>query len=130
MARKNLQFINTKKAKGLSKFLSDKILLIKFVYAALFLSLINLIVVALMQKNLPPELPLFYGFTESDQQLTTPLGLLLPGTASFIVIILNSILSILIPNDFLKKTLSVTSLLISLLLLITVLKIIFLVGFF
>lgn len=130
MAKKNLQFINTQKAKGVNKFLSDKIALVKFVYTALFFSLLNIIIVLLMQKNLPPELPLFYGYTESDQQLTTPFGLLIPGAISLTVILINSTLSILIPNDFLKKTLSVTSFLISMLLLITVLKIIFLIGFF
>ena len=129
MARKNKLTINTQKAKGVNKFLADKIAFIKFVYTALIFNLLNVVVVVLMQKNLPPELPLFYGYTQSDQQLSTTFGLFIPGVVSLAITLVNTALSILIPNDFLKKTLSIASFVISLLFLITVLKIIFLVGF-
>ncbi len=129
MTRKKTSFVNTQKTKGFDKFFPDKILFIKFVYLALSFSVINIIIVAVMQKSLPPELPLFYGYTESEQQLSTPFGLLVPGTISLIITLINAVLSVSISSDFLKKALNVTSFLISLLLLITVLKIIFLVSY-
>lgn len=130
MIKRKIKDLNIHGSKNLNSFLRSKIPYINFVYAAFILNLFNLTIVLVMQKNLPPQVPLFYGFTESEQQLTTSLGLIIPGIYSLSLVLLNTILTILIKNDFLKKTLSTASFTISLLSLVTVLKIVFLVGFF
>lgn len=130
MINKNIKTFNKYKVGELKKTLSDKIPLIKFIYAAFILNSFNLIAVLLLQKNLPPQIPLFYGFAQSEQQLTSSFGLLIPGIYSISVVIANAIFSIFLINDFLKKILSITSFTISLLSAITVIKIVGLIGFF
>ncbi len=112
-----------------SKFL-ENIALKKTVYAAISLCLLNILFVIISQNNLPPEVPLFYGFSEGEKQLSQKWGLLIPGAISLIIILFNLILSAMIKNKFLKETLSMTSFVVSFLFLITVFKIVLLVGFF
>ena len=130
MAGKNIKTFIKDKTNDLKSGFRERIGLIKFIYAALILNLINLAAVLLAQKHLPPQVPLFYGFTESEEQLTSPEGLFIPGIFSLVIVFINSFLSLAITNIYLKKIMSVTSFTISLLSLITVIKIILLVGFF
>ncbi len=130
MVNRKTKTFNIHRATNLKNTLSEKIAFINYIYFALALNLLNVIAVLLMKNNLPPQVPLFYGFTESEQQLTTSFGLLIPGVFSFLLTLGNVIFSIFIKNNYLKKILSITSFTISLLSLITVIKIIFLVGFF
>jgi len=58
--------------------LSEKIPFIRFVYSAIILNFLNISAIFILQKNLPPQVPLFYGLSESEQQLTSSLGLLIP----------------------------------------------------
>lgn len=109
---------------------TEKIPFINFVYTAIFINLINIISVLVLQNNLPPQVPLLYGFTESEQQLTTSMGLIIPGAYSLSLVAINLMLSIFLNNDHLKKVLNFTSFTISLLSAITVAKIILLVGYF
>ena len=130
MAGKNKQFINSDNRLSLKKMLSNNIALVKFIYVAIALNIFNMAFVLLMQNNLPPQVPLLYGFAEGEQQLTSPQGLLLPGGFSMTLVLINSALSIIVDNEFLKKTLTITAFTVSFLSLITVTKIIFLVGYF
>jgi len=118
------------KAPNFNKTVLENISFLNLVYTTLALNILNILIVLAMRSKLPPQLPLFYGFTESEQQLTSPVGLLLPGVVSFIFTLFNVTLSILLTDDFLKKILSVASFTVSLLSLITVVKIIFLIGYF
>jgi len=118
------------KTNDLRTQIDERIAFINFFYTAIVLNIINLVFVFAMQRNLPPEVPLFYGYIESEQQLTTPAGLLIPGVFAMILLFANITISMIIKNDYLKKVLSVSTFTISFLLLITVINIIFLIGTF
>ncbi len=97
---------------------------------ALVISLITIAVAVVGQRFLPPMLPLFYGQPEGEGQLASSLTLVIPGIMSLLLLVINSGLSLWIKDDFLKKALILTSLVVSVFALIATLKIIFLVGSF
>ena len=130
MANKKIKISQFDGKSTFKSFLSEKIALSNFIYAAIVLNVLSLIAILLLQNNLPPQVPIFYGFAEGEQQLSETFGLLLPNAYSLGIILINFIFSIFIENEFLKKILSITSFTISLLSVITVVKIIFLVGYF
>jgi len=94
------------------------------------MSILTILAVLLSQKSLPPQIPLFYGLPEGEEQLTTSFGLIIPGVVSLIVAGINTLISLLLDNQFLQKSLILTSLAISAFSLVTTLKIILLVGSF
>ncbi|HKC04820.1 MAG TPA: hypothetical protein VKC54_03035 [Patescibacteria group bacterium] len=79
---------------------------------------------------LPPIIPLLYGRPAGSGQLLPNLGILLAPMLSIVFIFLNIVISNLLTDAFSKKLLIAVSCLISFLTSITLLKIIFLVGFF
>lgn len=101
-----------------------------YVYASLFLSLLTVAVVLAGRSFLPPIVPLFYGRPVGEEQLVISLGLLIAPGISIFITILNVIVAFFINNTFFKKILIAGGFLVSLLVSITVIKIIFLVGFF
>jgi hypothetical protein len=102
----------------------------KFMYSSIGLSFFTALVVIALKGLLPPEVPLFYGKPTGEEQLVPTLGLLIAPGVSLLIVIINTIFVGLIKDLFLKKTLIVSSLFVSLLTTITVFKIVFLVGFF
>jgi hypothetical protein len=95
--------------------------------------IINIAVFAsiIVFKNyLPPLAPLFYGKPVGEAQLTNTLGLLIAPGVSLLITVINLLLSLLIKDDFFKKLLSISTIVISIFIAITVIKIILLVGFF
>jgi hypothetical protein len=103
---------------------------IKIVYIAVSLAILNLIIVLIVQNNLPPEVPLFYGLAEGPEQLSSSLGLTIPGVVSLVIIAINLTLAILLRNKFLQQTLILTSFAVSIFSIITTIKIILLIGSF
>lgn len=97
---------------------------------SLILSIVTIFVTLLLRSKLPPIVPLFYGRPVGEGQLVPTLGLIIAPGGALIFTLINTFLAILSKDEFLKKTLVLTSFLVSLLLSITVIKIIFLVGFF
>jgi len=89
-----------------------------------FLSLV------LLRNFLPPLAPLFYGRPVGEAQLTNTFGLLIAPGASLLMTALNLGLSFWIKDNFLKKLLAISAIVISVLTAITITKIILLVGFF
>lgn len=83
----------------------------------------------LLKSILPPLAPLFYGRPAGEAQLTKTLGLLIAPGASILITILNLCLSLWLKDDFLKKILAISAIVISALTTITIIKIILLVGF-
>jgi hypothetical protein len=130
MSRKYLNNFRDEKVNIFKKLLSEKIAFKNLIYIAFGLSIVNLIFVIALQKYLPPQVPLFYGAAEGEEQLTSSLGLLIPGCLSIILILLNSLLSLFLESSFLQKILSVVSFTVTLLSAITVTKIILLIGSF
>lgn len=128
MASKN--FTNTKDKKGDSfiNLFSEKLAFKNLIYSSVALNIINLLTVIILQKFLPPQVPLFYGLVEGEEQLTSSIGLIIPAGLSISLLLTNCAISLLLENRFLQKTLTTTSFTVSLLSAITVAKIVFLVG--
>ncbi len=101
-----------------------------YVYASFGISLFVSLLVILLKGWLPPEVPLFYGRPVGEEQLVLTFGLLIAPGVAILITILNIILVKTIGDMFLKRALIMASFFVSILTAITVLKIIFLVGFF
>lgn len=95
---------------------------------AIILSFITLATGLAAQFILNPEIPLFYGLPQTEEQLSPSIFILLPASISFLVVIVNSYLSSKTTDNYLKKCLAVTSIACSILSFIATVKIIFLVG--
>ncbi len=95
----------------------------------IFIINIAIIFFILLTKNkLPPVVPLFYGVAYGTERLAPVNYLILPSLLSITVIFVNSLLSIFIDDIFLKKTLSLAALAITVFSSITTFKIMLLVG--
>jgi hypothetical protein len=99
-------------------------------WISVFINLANITAYFLLRNHLPPEIPLYYGMAEGDQQLAPTHGLLFPSLFALGVIIINSALALMIKNDFLKHVLILAALGITVLVAITTVKIVLLVGSF
>lgn len=101
-----------------------------YVYFSIGLNVLTALAVLIFKKEMPPIVPLFYGRAIGESQLVNLAGLLIAPGVSLFITILNLFLSSITSDLFLKKVYVITAFLISLLTTITVVKIIFLVGFF
>lgn len=100
------------------------------VYASFAISLLLGAGILIIQNNLPPSLPLFYGKPVGEAELTSVTGFLIAPAASFLITLVNTLLSFTFKDVFIKKILILSSFLVTLLITITLIKIITLVGFF
>jgi len=98
--------------------------------AAITIDLVTGLSIILLRDFLPPLVPLFYGRPAGEAQLTGTFGLLIAPGVSFLITVINLGISLLVENNFLKRILAISTIVISVLTTITVAKIIFLVGFF
>jgi hypothetical protein len=103
---------------------------LKIFYASLLINLFTVVGVLALGKRLPPQLPLFYGLPEGQEQLTSKVGLTAAASSAFVIVLINAITSALLKNDFLRKTLILAGFVISLMSLITTTEIVLLVGVF
>lgn len=110
--------------------LTEKLPLKNFLYTSFVICMVGIVLVYLSQRNLPPEVPLFYGLPEGDEQLTTSQGLVIPYLAALAIILINTVVVYFTRNSFLQKTLVLTSFAISILSFITTIKITLLIGNF
>lgn len=101
-----------------------------YVYASFGLNLIVVAAIFGLKSFLPPVLPLFYGLATGTNQLTHTYGLLIAPATGLLITLLNICLTIITKDQFFKKTLIISAMFVSILITITVLKIILLVGFF
>ena len=100
------------------------------IYLSFGLSLFVTLLILALKNYLPPEIPLFYGKSTGPEQLTSKFSLMIAPGVAILITTINTILSFLVNDIFIKKTLVISSVFISLLSSITVIKIIMLVGFF
>ena len=98
--------------------------------AGIGLNLTVVVLFLLIKGFLPPIIPLLYGRPSGAGQLLPDWGILLAPALSTLLIIINVVTSNYVLAVFSKKLLIAAGCLVSLLTTITVLKIIFLVGFF
>lgn len=102
----------------------------KIVFISVVLSLVPIILVFTFQKNLPPQVPLFYGLAQGEEQLAGPTLLVIPSLISAAILLANSLLAYFWRKEFLQEALVFTGFAVSTLSAITTLKIILLVGSF
>ena len=104
---------------------------IPFKRAYLSAGLINLLAILFVfvfSQNIPPEVPLLYGLPRGEEQLVPKFFLILPTAAALIIVILAALTSIKIKDLFVKQIFLGTSIVITTLAIMTVVKIINLVG--
>ncbi len=101
-----------------------------FFYGSLALGVFSILLILITKSLLPPLVPLFYGKPAGESQLVPTLALLIAPAVSILITLINTLLASFTKEDFLKKILTVSSFFVSLLISLTVFKIIFLVGFF
>jgi hypothetical protein len=101
-----------------------------FFLAAIIINAGSIAAVFLFRSFLPPVVPLFYGRPDGAAQLVQPMLLLIAPGVSMLITILNLLLSTQSKDIFLKKLLAVTAFIVSFISLITIVKIVLLVGFF
>ncbi|OGM20674.1 hypothetical protein A2955_04860 [Candidatus Woesebacteria bacterium RIFCSPLOWO2_01_FULL_37_19] len=104
--------------------------LVKLLRLSFILSLVNIVVVLLIKNFLPPQIPLYYGLAEGQEQLSGTLGLVVPGILSLSLTSVNTIIMFFVKDNFIKQTLIISSLVVTIFATITTLKIILLVGSF
>lgn len=115
-----------KKIKLGSKF--EKLPLKRFFIASFVVNVITILSGLLAKFILPPEIPLFYGLPQTSEQLANSIFIILPTGIALLLTLINAIVSISINDTYLKKTLAIASISISLLALIGTYKIIVLIG--
>lgn len=98
--------------------------------AAIVIDIIVVLLLIILRNFLPPLAPLFYGRPTGDAQLTKTFGLLIAPGASFLITAVNLLLSLWVKDVFFKKLLAISAVVISVLTTITIVKIVFLVGYF
>jgi hypothetical protein len=98
--------------------------------AAIIINIVVALLLLLLKSFLPPLTPLFYGKPVGESQLTGTFGLLIAPGVSFLITMLNILFSLWVKDGFLKKILAISTIIVSVLVAITIIKIIFLVGFF
>lgn len=101
-----------------------------FFYSSVVLNILVVLTIIGVKSFLPPVVPLLYGRPEGGMQLLPSLGLILAPGVALTITFINLLLIRFIKDRFIGQVLIISSFLISLLTTITVLKIIFLVGFF
>lgn len=101
-----------------------------YFYTSLGLDVATIVIVILTKGFLPPVAPLLYGRPEGASQLIPSIGLIIAPSTALVITLINIFLTKPVKDKFLQQILIVSTFLISLLTTITVLKVIFLVGFF
>lgn len=117
----------------LNKKIGTKITNVPFmslVWVSLAIGVCNILLVLIIKFKLPPEVPLYYGLAEGSEQLSQTLGLTIPGAISIGVTLVNYLIAFLTKNKFLQKIVITTAFCVSFLSIITVVKIVLLVGSF
>jgi hypothetical protein len=95
--------------------------------AATSINVLIILIVLLLQKFFPPQVPLLYGLPEGEAQLVSSLSLTIPSLVSLLVIAINIFISYLLKEEFFKKVLIITAIGLTIFSTTTTIKIILLV---
>lgn len=77
----------------------------KLIYLIFLINLITAFTAFAIQKNLPPEIPLYFGLPQGTSQLSLSIGLIIPAAVSLTIAIVNVTLAVFVSDDYLKKAL-------------------------
>lgn len=94
---------------------------------ATFFNILIILVVLLLQKFFPPQVPLLYGLPEGESQLVSSLSLTIPSLVSLLVIAINVSISYFLKEEFFKKVLIMTAVGLTVFSITTTVKIVLLV---
>ncbi len=103
---------------------------LKVQITALFINIVVAGGIFLLQNNLPPLIPLFYGLPRGEGQLSPKTGLTIPTLIALMIATTNLLLIKKIRDDFVRKLLTALVIVATSLALITTIKIFLLVGKF
>jgi hypothetical protein len=106
-----------------------KVIYRNYFLAAIIINVAVILALFIFKSALPPLAPLFYGRPIGEAQLTKTFGLLIAPGGAILITILNLFLSLGVKDDFLKRLLAISAIVISVLTTITIIKIVLLVGF-
>jgi hypothetical protein len=127
-SKKNTNFIGRiKKQKNIT--LTD-LPYLKLVYLSILFCVACVVAILALQRNIPPEVPLFYGLPDGADQLGKRFQLVIPSSMALGIILVNVILAYFLKNEYLKQTLVVAGVVAALFSTITTLRIILLIGSF
>lgn len=113
----------------LGKIISE-IPFFKLLLVSLFICIVTISLVLLSEDRIPPQVPLFYGLPEGEEQIVPRLALTIPSFMALIIIVINTVLATIFENNFVRNALVLTSFAVTLFATITVVKIVLLVGNF
>lgn len=110
---------------------SNLLAILPFGHFSVWLLGVNLVIailVLLLKGLLPPVVPLFYGKPYGADQLAGAPSLMLPPLAALGLSVINIMIAVFTEDEFLKKVIFGSMVVVTMLSLITVLKIFILVG--
>ncbi len=100
----------------------------KTVFLTFAVNVLLMVFVWINLAKLPPQVPLYYGNVEGAEQLGPVSGLFIPPGFCLVFLLMNSIITKSYKDDFLSSLLVWSSVILTILSTITVLKIMMLVG--
>lgn len=116
--------------KSLKRPYLSKIPFRNLIFLSLIINLVALALVIVLQRHLPPQVPLFYGLPKTKEQLANSSSLIIPSIVAIGIMLLNILISQITNEEFFKKTLILTGTVSAFLSIITTVKIIILIGSF
>lgn len=102
-------------------------------YIPIFFIVLNLVIIGiiyLIRDHIPPQIPLYYGRPQGEEQLADQMSLIVPPAIVVLLSAINTILINAVKHEFLKKVLVGIIVVTTLLSAVTVVKVITLVGSF
>ncbi|HCR35570.1 hypothetical protein A2130_02530 [Candidatus Woesebacteria bacterium GWC2_33_12] len=106
----------------------ERLPLFKLIIVTIVTNIVVILLGILSKIILPPQIPIFFGLPQTEEQLAPALFITIPPIISLIFVLINSIMAINLESSYVKKSLAFASLAVTLLSTIAVFKIIFLVG--
>lgn len=121
--------MNTLGVKSLKNMPIQKLPFKGYLYASGAINLVAILATVAANPNLPPVVPLYYGLPVGNSQLVSSWGLVIAPLSAMLITTINTSLALYLKGVFLKKILAVGSFFISILSIVTIIKVILLVGF-
>ena len=76
-----------------------------YLLATFIINTLIIVIILLIQSKLPPQIPLFYGLPESEEQLAPSWALIVPSLAALTIGLTNLLICLFVKDEFIKKAL-------------------------